>query len=86
MSQGKKLAAHRKQKGLTQQQLGELPEGATVTITGGEDGKGNATSLGKYNVQIVISHPDYVTTEANIYIHILTSGEYNGFVDRAELE
>ena len=50
---------------------GTLPEGTTVTITGGEDGAGNCTKVGWHLVYITLSHPDYVTADATVYIRIV---------------
>lgn len=54
---------------------GNVPGDATVTYTGGEDGKNGATNVGRYTITVTVSHKSYNTFTATATLAIVTSEE-----------
>ena len=54
---------------------GNVPGDATVTYTGGEDGKNGATSVGSYDITVTVSHRNYNTFTKTATLKITTSEE-----------
>lgn len=50
--------------------VGNVPEGSTVTYTGGENGKNGATNAGNYSITVTVNHKNYntFTATANLVI------------------
>ena len=68
----------------TVEYVGELPEGATVTYTGGEDGENSATNAGNYTIKLTIEKENYNTYEKTVNLVIkklnFTGINFDGFI------
>lgn len=54
---------------------GNVPNGATVTYTGGEDGKNGATNVGSYTITVTVTHKNYITYTATAVLKITSKEE-----------
>ena len=54
---------------------GNVPGGATVTYSGGQDGKNGATDVGDYTITVTVTHQNYNTYTATAVLKITTTEE-----------
>ncbi len=54
---------------------GNIPQGSTVTYTGGEDGKNGAKNPGEYIIKVTVTHTNYVTVELEATLTIVSKEE-----------